>query len=177
MRGALSSQVTCVHRGAYLPSMTNIATVIYENNAEVRRADVDTQRDLIDRQLNGIGKLAGTHPFTLEKSHRAYRLNDFLHRMTIPEHRSRFVTSPQALYDEFCLSQEERQLLETRNWIGLIHYGVIFFVLEKTAAVLGLSNTDLYAQMRGESVEDFQKSRNVQMTYSVAGNPKMPGPK
>lgn len=176
MRGALSSQVTCVHRGAYLPSMTNIATVIYENNAEVRRADVERQRNLIKRQLHGIGKLAGTHPFTLEKSHRAYRLNDFLHRMTIPEHRRRFVESPQELYDEFCLSKDERQLLESRNWIGLIHYGVIFFVLEKMAAVLGLSNTDLYAQMRGESIEEFQKSRNVQMTYSVAGNPKTPGP-
>jgi gallate dioxygenase len=52
----------------------------------------------------------------------------------------------------------------------VIHYGAIFFGLEKMAAVLKLSNADVYAQMRGESVEEFQKSRNVQMTYSVAGN-------
>jgi gallate dioxygenase len=90
--------------------------------------------------------------------------------MTIPEHRHRFVTSPQELYDEFGLNEEERRLLESRDWIGLIHYGAIFFGLEKMAAVLGMSNTDVYAQMRGESIEAFQKSRNVQMTYSVAGN-------
>jgi gallate dioxygenase len=42
-------------------------------------------------------------------------------------------------------------------------------MLEKMAAVLQLSNTDVYAQMRGESIEEFQKSRNVQLTYSVAG--------
>jgi gallate dioxygenase len=169
MRGALFSKVKLVHRGTYLPSMTNIATVIYENGADVEPAESEIQRDLIRRQLDGIEKLEGTYPFTLEKSHRAYRLNDFLHHMIIPEHRTRFVTSPRELYDEFGLSEEERQLLDSRNWIGLIHYGVIFFMLEKMAAVLQLSNTDVYAQMRGESIEEFQKSRNVQLTYSVAG--------
>jgi gallate dioxygenase len=152
--------------------MTNIATVIYEDTAESQPSEIESQRELIGRQLAGIEKIEGTHPFTLERSHNAYRLNDFLHRMTIPDHRQRFVTSPQDLYDEFGLNGEERELLDSRNWIGLIHYGAIFFGLEKLAAVLGMSNTDVYAQMRGESIEEFQKSRNVQMTYSVAGNPQ-----
>ena len=62
-----------------------------------------------------------------------------------------------------------RKLIEARDFIGLIHYGVIFFSIEKMAAVLGLSNPDVYAQMRGETMEEFQKSRNVNMQYSVAG--------
>jgi hypothetical protein len=37
------------------------------------------------------------------------------------------------------------------------------------AAVIGQSNPDVYAQMRGETMEEFQKSRNVSMQYSVAG--------
>jgi gallate dioxygenase len=35
--------------------------------------------------------------------------------------------------------------------------------------VLGITNLHVYAAMRGESLEEFQKTRNVQMLYSVAG--------
>jgi gallate dioxygenase len=51
----------------------------------------------------------------------------------------------------------------------MIHYGVIFFMLEKLAAVLGVSNLHVYAAMRGETVEEFLSTRNTQLTYSVAG--------
>jgi gallate dioxygenase len=169
MRGALSANVRCVHRDMTLPSMTTIATVIYETQPEPETADTDDHREFIGRQLAGVGEIEGTHPFTLDRSHRAFRLNDFLHRLVDPAHRRRFLEDPGALYDEFDLSEEERKLLNDRNFIGLIHYGVIFFSIEKMAAVLGLSNPDVYAQMRGESLEEFQKTRNVSMQYSVAG--------
>jgi gallate dioxygenase len=169
MRGAMSNKIRCVHRDYCLPSMTAIATIIYENDTEEDAAEKQEQLDLIGHQLQGVEKLEGTHPFTLEVSHRAYRLNDFLHRLVDPEHRERFLNDTQNLYREFDLSQEECGLLDERDWIGLIHYGVIFFCLEKMAAVIGQSNPDVYAQMRGETMEEFQKSRNVSMQYSVAG--------
>jgi gallate dioxygenase len=169
MRGAMSDRIRCVHRDYCLPSMTAIATLIYENEAEPEKSELDKQRELIGHQLEGVDKLEGTHPFTLAVSHRAYRLNDFLHRLVIPEHRERFLNDTQNLYREFGLSDEECRLLDERNWIGLIHYGVIFFCLEKMAAVIGQSNADVYAQMRGETMEEFQASRNVSMQYSVAG--------
>jgi gallate dioxygenase len=169
MRGAMSNQIRCVHRDYCLPSMTAIATLIYENQAEADESEKQGQLQLIGQQLQGVEKLEGTHPFTLEVSHRAYRLNDFLHRLVIPEHRERFLNDTQNLYREFELSAEECRLLDERDWIGLIHQGVIFFCLEKMAAVIGQSNPDVYAQMRGETMEEFQKSRNVSMQYSVAG--------
>jgi gallate dioxygenase len=46
---------------------------------------------------------------------------------------------------------------------------VIFFLLEKLAAVVGITNLHVYAAMRGETLEEFQKTRNVKMLYSVAG--------
>ena len=51
----------------------------------------------------------------------------------------------------------------------MIHYGVIFFMLEKLAAVIGVSNLHVYAAMRGQSLEDFLKTRNTQVLYSVSG--------
>jgi len=50
------------------------------------------------------------------------------------------------------------------------HYGVIFFMLEKLGAVVGTSNLHIYAAMRGQSLEDFQKTRNAQVLYSAGGD-------
>jgi len=56
-----------------------------------------------------------------------------------------------------------------RDWRAMIHYGVIFFMLEKLGAVVGVSNLHIYAAMRGQSLEDFQKTRNAPgALYSVA---------
>ena len=43
----------------------------------------------------------------------------------------------------------------------MIHYGVIFFMLEKLGAVVGVSNLHIYAAMRGQTLEEFQKTRNA----------------
>jgi len=37
------------------------------------------------------------------------------------------------------------------------------------SAEIGNSNPEDYAQMRGETLAEFQKTRNVSMQYSVAG--------
>ena len=172
MRGALSSNVTCVHKTTHCPSMTNMATIIFENHSQTGEAAIEAHRAHVGHQLKGVDQIAGTHPFTLEVSHRAYRINDFLHRLIEPAHRQRFVDEPQALFEEFGLSEQECELLNQRNWIGLIHYGVIFFSLEKMAAVLGMTNLDVYAQMSGKTLEAFLETRKVAMTYSVSGNKK-----
>jgi gallate dioxygenase len=169
MRGALSANVRCVQRDLTLPSMTTIATVIYENRSETEPSVIEDHRRHIGHQLAGVEQLEGTHPFTLERSRQTFRLNDFLHRLVEPAHRKRFLEEPNELYDEFELTEQERNLLDARDFIGLIRYGVIFFCIEKMAVVLGMSNPDVYAQMRGETIEEFQKSRNINMNYSVAG--------
>jgi gallate dioxygenase len=169
MRGALSSNVRCVQRDLTLPSMTTIATVIYENLAGTEPDALAAHRAHVGHQLAGAEGLEGTYPFTLDRSRKAYRLNDFLHRLVEPAHRKRFKEDPQRLYEEFGLTQEERDLLDARDFIGLIHYGAIFFCLEKMAVALGMTNPHVYAQMRGETMEQFQASRNIGMLYSVAG--------
>ena len=71
---------------------------------------------------------------------------------------------------EAVLSDVEQDLVQRRDWRGLIHYGVIFFMLEKLGAVVGVSNLHIYAAMRGETLAEFQKTRNAPgALYSVAG--------
>jgi gallate dioxygenase len=170
MRGALSAKVRKLHSTYYLPSMTPIVTVIYEDDSPVAATEPDAQfRERIGRELAGIEKLPGTYPFTLDRSVKAYRLNHFLHRLIEPEFRRRFLAEPEPMFEEAGLTAEERDLVRRRDWRALVHYGVIFFLLEKLAAVVGVTNLHVYAAMRGQSLEEFQKTRNVQMLYSVAG--------
>jgi gallate dioxygenase len=162
MRGALSERIKRLHRSYYLPSMTAIATAIYEDH------DPHTSgTPFVDRQLVGIEALPGTYPFTLERSAKSFRLNAFLHDLVKPEHRLRFLDDPDACMAAAGLTPEEMHLIRSRDWRGLIRYGAIFFVLEKLAAVTGVSNLHVYAAMRGETLEGFQKTRNASMQYGV----------
>lgn len=176
MRGALSSNVRKTHQSYYLPSMTGIATAIYENLASPPVAgEVQRHRRHMDTQLAGVEALQGSYPFTLETSVRAYRLNKFLHGMTRPAHRAAFLADEEAAFEAAALTQQERALVRGRDWRGLIHYGVIFFMLEKLGAVVGVSNLHIYAAMRGQSLEDFQQTRNAPgALYSVAGKDAAP---
>jgi gallate dioxygenase len=173
MRGALSDTVRRVHSSYYLPSMTGIATLVLENEAAPALPEGARERHLekMAEQLRGIETMTGTYPFDIERSVKAYRINKYLHAMVSPEHRARFLADEEASLAEACLTDEERDLIRRRDWTGMIHYGVIFFMLEKLAAVTGISNLHVYAAMRGESLDDFLKTRNTQVIYSVAGDP------
>jgi gallate dioxygenase len=171
MRGAMSKNIRKIHQTQYLPSMTTIATAIYEDEGTAPAAsEVAKQRELIGHELVGADKLTGTYPFTLERSLKSFRINSFLHDLIVPEKRERFLADEEGAYEDAALTAEERDLIRRRDWQGMIHYGVIFFMLEKLGAVIGVSNLHIYAAMRGESLEEFQKTRNAPgALYSVAG--------
>jgi len=174
MRGALSDKVKRVHKQTYAPSVTNIATLVFEDQGgEPDAAAVAAHRQHMGRELEGAGALTGTYPFTHARSQANLRINSFLHDLVKPEHRARFVTDFEALATEHGLTEEEKDLIRGRKWIEMIRRGVIFFVLEKMAAVLGVSNPAVYAAFRGETLAQFLATRKVAMTYSVAGGDKV----
>jgi gallate dioxygenase len=173
MRGALSSRIRKLHQSYYLPSMTALATAIYEEETpEPSPETPEAHRTRIWREFADAAKLEGTYPYTIERSVKAHRLNSFLHRLIEPAHRHQFLTDPEAAFEQAGLTAEERDLVRRRAWRELIHYGVIFFLLEKLGAVVGVSNLHIYAAMRGQTLEELQKTRNAQVLYSVAGDAK-----
>ena len=173
MRGALSEDVRLVHKQTYAPSVTNIATLVFEDLGPAASPDQnEAYRRHIGHELEGADELLGTYPFTHARSQANLRLNAFLHDLVIPAHRARFVSDFDALATERGLTEEERTLVRERRWIEMVRRGVSFFVLEKMAAVLGVSNPAVYAAFRGETLEQFQATRKVPLTYSVAGGDK-----
>lgn len=174
MRGALSANIKRVHQSYYLPSMTGIATAVYENEAIAPPADVQSDyRRHIGHQLAGAEALTGTYPFTLARSVKAFRVNSFLHALTDPDRRAAFLADPESAFAAAELSETERDMIRRRDWRAMIQFGISFFMLEKLGAVIGVSNLHIYAAMRGETLEQFQKTRNAPgALYSVAGGDK-----
>jgi len=170
-RGAMASSVKVLHRSYYLPSMTAIATMIIENEAyePMSASQAEAARAKAGEQAKGIEKLDGTYLFDLDRSVGHYRLNKFLHDLVIPEHRAAFNADPEALFEQFELSEHERDMIRRRDWRAMMQYGAIFFVLEKLAAVVGVSNLHVYSHMKGLSLDDFQKTRNAQVLYNTGG--------
>ena len=103
--------------------------------------------------------MSKSYAFDLERSARGLRLNRFLHGLTNPHKRKVFLESPEeALKD---LSDEEKRMVRELDWKAMQDYGASFFCLEKLARTKGVSNPQMVAAFRGETLEAFLKTRRV----------------
>ena len=99
------------------------------------------------------------HVFGLERSVRGLRINRFLHGLTDAAKRKLFLEKPaEAMKD---LSAEESSMVERLDWKAMQDYGGSFFCLEKLARTKGVSNPEMVAHFRGETLEQFLKTRRV----------------
>lgn len=99
--------------------------------------------------------------FDLERSARGLRINRFLHSMTAAARRERYAHDPEAAMAEAGLTAEETRMLRELDWYALMQYGASFFCLEKFARVRGVSNPEIVAAFRRESLEAFLATRKV----------------
>ena len=97
--------------------------------------------------------------FDLERSARGLRLNRFLNGLTKAENRRLFLEKPENAMK--VLTEEERAMIRRLDWKALQDYGASFFCLEKLARTKGVSNPEMVAAFRGETLEKFLKTRRV----------------
>ena len=97
--------------------------------------------------------------FDLERSARGLRLNRFLHGLIVADRRRLFLDSPEEAMKE--LTEEERQMVRRLDWKAMQDYGASFFCLEKLARTKGVSNPEMVAAFRGETLEQFLTMRRV----------------
>jgi gallate dioxygenase len=100
-----------------------------------------------------------SYVFDLERSARGLRLNRFLHGLTQPDKRKLFMESPEEALKS--LTEEEKQMVRRLDWKAMQDYGASFFCLEKLARAKGVSNPEMVAAFRGETLEQFLKTRRV----------------
>ncbi|MAO52419.1 MAG: protocatechuate 3,4-dioxygenase [Pusillimonas sp.] len=112
-------------------------------------------------QLKGLENIEGTYAFDIRTCNRRLNINRFFWNMIQAQWRERYLQDPEGLMTEAGLTEEEKVLIRNVDWLGLVQHGVNFFVLEKFARVVKKTNLEVYAIMRGESFEDFMKTRRV----------------
>ena len=97
--------------------------------------------------------------FDLERSARGLRLNRFLHSLTQADKRKLLLENPDAAMKD--LSAEESDMVRRLDWKAMQDHGASFFCLEKLARTKGVSNPEMVAAFRGETLEEFLKTRRV----------------
>jgi gallate dioxygenase len=158
MRGALSNDIRKVHQNYYLATTTAMTFLVFEENDQSGAKPAVRSHN---PQLEGIEDIAGTYAFNIKTGTECLRLNRFFWNMMSPETRSDFEKDELAACRKAGLMDTETELVRDRNWLGLIQYGANFFVLEKFARLVGETNLEVYASMRGETFEEFLATREV----------------
>ena len=110
----------------------------------------------------GIAKaIPDTSIFDLRLSRRGARLNRMCSALCSPVERDAFKRDEEAFMTRFSLTEEEKNLIRKRDFRGLIEAGMNIYAMLKVGSATGNSLYRMGAQMRGESYEEFLKTRNI----------------
>jgi gallate dioxygenase len=116
MRGALSHEVKKMHQSYYLPSMTAIATAVYEDQGDVMQpASAQAYREHMQHETAGAEKLEGTYPFTLQRSVKAISTEQISSSTDRARVSCRFLSDMEGTFEEAQLTAEERDWYATAN--------------------------------------------------------------
>jgi len=111
--------------------------------------------------LSALRPIENTSIFDLRLSRKGRRLNKLCHALCDPKNREAFKADEEAYMARFGLTEEEKDLIRRRNFRGLIESGLNIYWMLKLGSATGNSLYRMGAQMRGESYEQFLKTRNI----------------
>lgn len=103
----------------------------------------------------------GTYLLTVSLAQQAYRLSAFCRSLMLPESRAAFKADEVGAMKAFGLTEEEIAMVRTRDWLAMVRYGVNHFLVFRIAGACGFGLTGTAAQMRGETLEEFKRTRRV----------------
>ena len=78
-----------------------------------------------------------------------------------PAERDAFKKDEEAFMERFSLHEQEKHLIRSRDFKGLIEAGMNIYAMLKVGSATGNSLYRMGAQMRGESYEQFLATRNM----------------
>ena len=103
----------------------------------------------------------GTYLLTVSLAQQGYRLSSFCRSLMSAPNRAAFKADEQRYLHEFGLSEPEIAMVRARDWLAMVRYGVNHFLVFRVAGTLGVGLTGTAAQMRGETLEEFKRTRRV----------------
>ena len=79
---------------------------------------------------------------------RGVRLNKAAYSLKDEQQRQLFDEDEERWMDQFALTDEEKELLRRRDWIGLWRHGMSIYVMVKLSGVTGTALPEIGKQMR-----------------------------
>ena len=106
--------------------------------------------------------IPGTTVFTGQRSQQGLKLNRFAYSLHTAENREAYKQDPGAYMDRFGLSDWEKRKVLEKDWKALVEEGGgSIYMLLKVGAITGDGLASYGAQQRGETKEEFLKTRKV----------------
>ena len=107
-------------------------------------------------------QIPGTHVFNGQRSKQGLKLNDFAYSLRKEENRQAYTKDPNAYMDSYHLSEWEKEKILEKDWKALVEEGGgSIYMLIKIGAVVNAGLASIGAQQRGETQDEFMKTRNV----------------
>ena len=103
----------------------------------------------------------GSYLLTVSLAQQAYRLSAFCRSLMSPEQRAAFKADPDRVMRAAGLTDAEIGLVRARDWLGMVRYGVNHFLVFRIAGAMGDGLAATGAKMRGETLEEFARTRRV----------------
>ena len=110
---------------------------------------------------HALKPIPDTSIFDLRLSRRGRRLNRMCTALCSPAERDAFKRDEEAFMTRFSLTEDEKNLIRRRDFKGLIEAGMNIYAMLKVGSATGNSLYRMGAQMRGESYDEFLKTRNI----------------
>jgi hypothetical protein len=117
---------------------------------------------LHSRQIDFDAAPPGTYLNSGDAAQTGLRINRFCYDLRHPASRDAFRSDPEICMECHGLEAEDRALIRSRDWLGLVKRGANVFVLLRLAQLCGDGLTETGAQMRGETVAAYLASRRDQ---------------
>ncbi|MGY9004444.1 MAG: hypothetical protein ACKVG9_12885 [Rhodospirillales bacterium] len=113
------------------------------------------------QQLDPNRKIEGSYIFTGPMSQKGYALNKLGASLMSDKARSALTNNEEDYMSQFNLSEDQKQLIRDRDWLGCVQGGANIYFLYKITTVFGDSLYKLGAKQAGMTYEEFLASRNV----------------
>jgi protocatechuate 4,5-dioxygenase, alpha chain len=106
--------------------------------------------------------IPGTYIFDHSRSRVGYALNKLAYSLTDKRNRDLFRADEESYMAKYNLTQDQRQAIRDRDWLRIMKEcgGNIYYVY-KIGAAVGDGLYHMGAQMRGQTFEEFLKTRNA----------------
>ena len=131
------------------------------------------------REARDYDDIPGTYVMDGDHSRRGYALNMFCMSLNQAANRDTFRADEAAYLDGHNLTDDQRQAVLTRDWLGLLRLGGNIYYTFKLAICDGLSMQQVGAAMSDVDTADFQQmmidgGRSIDGNRTAQHNPDQP---